>query len=132
MDALTGHPRLRVLHLSWNWPHDDGLQAAAEVGAALAALLLANAPALQTLDIHDSRLGDAGMRPVVEALRHNTHLTKLDCRGNAMSEEFARNELLPAVRANTSLCELVAGGEGVVEGAAHEAEALVAVRAQRF
>jgi hypothetical protein len=78
MGVLTGHPRLRVLNLSWNWPHNAGLQAA-EAGTALGALLLANAPALQTLDIRHCHLGDEGMRPVVEALRHNTHLSKLDC-----------------------------------------------------
>jgi hypothetical protein len=54
-----------------------------------------------------------------------------------MSEAFARDELLPAVRANTSLRELVAATEKVAgeddEQAAlmlHEAEALVAVRSQ--
>jgi hypothetical protein len=107
MGVLIGHPRLRVLNLSWNHPHGGGLQAA-EAGAALGALLLANAPALQTLDIRGSQLRDEGMRPVVEALRHNTHLTKLNCRWTEMSEKFARNELLYAVRANASLPELVA------------------------
>jgi hypothetical protein len=136
MDALTAHPRLRLLVFLWgNHPVDgDGLQSA-KAGAALAALLLANAPALQTLGIHGSRLGDAGMRPVVEALRHNTHLTKLDCTWSVMSEEFARNELLPAVRANTGLRELVAAaspGGGGGGAAAREAEALVAAHAQPF
>ncbi len=136
MGALTAHPRLRLLHLWGNRAHfNGGVQAPqAECGAALAALLLANAPALQTLDIHGNRLGDAGMRPVVEALRHNTHLTKLNCSDNGMSQAFARNELLPAVRANASLRELVArewlqglGGDA----ASGEAEALVAARAPR-
>jgi Ran GTPase-activating protein (RanGAP) involved in mRNA processing and transport len=125
MGALTGHPRLRVLNLSWNWPHNDGVQAA-EAGVALAALLLANAPALQTLDIHNTHLDDEGMGPVVEALRHNTHLTKLDCSGNDLSEKFARDELLPAVRANTRLRELVAGRSA----SERDAEALVAARTQ--
>jgi hypothetical protein len=128
MGALTGHPRLQLLNLSLNIPHGGGMQAT-EMGAALGALLLANAPALQTLDISSCRLGDEGMRPVVEALRHNTHLTKLNCRGNRISEAFARNELLPAVRANTGLRELVAAAEQDDEDAAREAEALVAARA---
>jgi hypothetical protein len=102
---------------------------AAEAGAALAALLRANAPALQTLDIGWCRLRDEGMGPVVEALRHNTHLTKLDCRCNLMSEVFASARLLPAVRANASLRELVASDHDG-HSAARTAEALVAARAQ--
>jgi hypothetical protein len=128
MAALTAHPRLRLLNISLNRPRLGGMQAA-EAGAALAALLLANAPALQTLGISDCRLGDEGMRPVFAALRHNTHLTKLNA-DDEMSEAFARNELLPAVRANTSLIQLRAGGGGVVKVAAREAEALVAARAR--
>jgi hypothetical protein len=104
LTALTAHPRLRLLDLSSNWPHNGGLQA----GAMLAALLLADVPALQTLNIGWCRVGDAGLGPVVEALCHNTHLTKLVCRGNHMSEQFARNTLLLAVRAHTSLRELSA------------------------
>jgi hypothetical protein len=124
LGVLTGHPRLRVLALPWNSPHDGGMQAE-ELGTMLGALLLANAPALQTLDIHDSRLGDAGMGPMVEALRHNTHLSKLDCSENGLSEEFARDELLPAVRANAGLRELVADDSA----GEREAEELVAARA---
>jgi Ran GTPase-activating protein (RanGAP) involved in mRNA processing and transport len=123
--SLSGHPSLRALYLSWN---DVPVEGAAAAGAALAALLLANAPALQTLDIGRSRLGDEGMRPVVEALRHNTHLTKLACNQNNMSEAFARDVLLPAVRANTGLRKLVAADLGAREGAAREAETLVAAR----
>jgi hypothetical protein len=128
MGALVAHPRLRLLDLSWNEADNEGVQTTAEAGAALAALLLANAPALQTLAICNSRLDDEGMRPVVVALRHNTHLTKLNCSWNHMSEAFARNELLPAVRANTSLRQLDVAGQGA---AAREAEALVAARRQQ-
>jgi hypothetical protein len=126
MGALTAHPRLRLLDLSWNQPNNRRGQA--DMGTALAALL-ANAPALQTLDIRGSSLGDEGMGPVVEALRHNTHLTKLDCRDNDTSEDFTRDRLLPAVRANATLRKLFARGLGG-QVAAREAEALVAARAQ--
>jgi hypothetical protein len=133
MGALTAHPRLRLLDLSINEPRRYGGVHAAEAGAAVAALLLANAPALQTLDIRWCRLGDAGMGPVVEALRHNTHLTKLNCAHNDISEAFSRERLLSAVRANMSLRELVAmeEDEDDEEGwyvAEREAEALVAAR----
>jgi hypothetical protein len=126
MGALTAHPRLRSLRVCGNWLDYGGVQAG-EAGTMLGALLLANAPALQTLDIRDSLLGDDGMRPVVEALRHNTHLTKLHCSWNVMSEAFARNELLPAVRANASLRKLIASESGR-QVAAREAQALVAAR----
>jgi hypothetical protein len=128
MGALTAHPRLRLLDLSWNDSTDGGLQA--EVGAVVAALLLANAPALHTLDIAYCYLDDEGMGPVVEVLRHNTHLTKLNCRGNETSAAFLRDALLPAVRANTALRELIASRGGAGEAAAREAEALVVARAQ--
>jgi hypothetical protein len=124
--SLTGHPSLRALDVFWHCEADDRVVQAA-LGAALAALLLANAPALQTLDIGSCGLGDEGMRPVVEALRHNTHLTELDCGGNDVSEAFARERLLQAVHANASLRELSAS-ERAGEGAAHEAEVLVAAR----
>jgi hypothetical protein len=124
LGALTAHPRLRLLNLSWNWLHGDVGVQAAEAGTMLAALLLANAPALQTLDISRSSLGDEGMRPVVEALRHNTHLTKLNCFHSELSEAFARDRLLPALRANAALRELVAGGSAPER----EAMALVAAR----
>jgi hypothetical protein len=128
MGALTSHPRLRALNLSRNLQY-GGFRSrgqARRVGAALAALLRANAPALQTLDIDANYLGDAGMGPVLEALHHNTHLTKLDCFANDMSEAFARNWLLPAVRASTSLRELAMGNSAPER----EAVALVAARAR--
>jgi hypothetical protein len=55
------------------------------------------------LDVAYCDLGDAMMRPLLEALAHNTHLRSLDCRRNDTSAAFARDELLPAVRANTGL-----------------------------
>jgi hypothetical protein len=115
-----------VLNLSQNLQHGYGGGWQARVGAALRALLRANAPALHTLDIHSNRLGDAGMGPVVKALRCNTRLTKLDCSDNRLSYAFARDRLLPAVRANASLRELAAGDSAPER----EAVALVAARAR--
>jgi hypothetical protein len=89
--ALVGHPRLRAIDLSGNSVHN----VKADAGAVLGALVAANAPALRQLNISFSQLGNAGMGPLVEALRHNTHLTKLDCTYNLMSEAFARDRLLP-------------------------------------
>jgi hypothetical protein len=78
-------------------------------GDALAALIAVDAPALQVLVCRDNFLGDAGLAPIVEALPLNRHLRELDVSDNDMSEAFARERLLPAVRANTTLRELNCG-----------------------
>jgi hypothetical protein len=121
--ALTSHPSLCALHLHNN---DVGEHQAA-AGAALGALVAANAPTLQTLSVSWSSLGDAGLRPLVLALPYNTHLRRLDVRFNSISAAFARDELLPAVRANTSLRSLI--GDGKNGGHTAAAEAHVDARA---
>jgi hypothetical protein len=126
LGALTAHRSLRVLNLSSNNVAD---QAAA--GAALGALIAANAPALQQLSISDSRLREAALRPLLEALPANTHLRELDIRMNdPMSEAFAADVLLPAVRANRSLRTLRASDytDTAVNLGVRAAEALVHAR----
>ncbi len=101
LGALTAHPSLRKLDVSWN---NAAANAVAAAGAALAALVAANAPTLHELSLRGCYLGDAGLGPLVDALSHNnTHLRRLDCRTNDLSDAFKRNRLLPAVRANTWL-----------------------------
>jgi hypothetical protein len=46
------------------------------------------------------------LAPIVDALPRNRHLKALDLRKTGMSKNFARNRLLPAVRANTGLRNL--------------------------
>ena len=128
--ALTGHPSVRVLKLAFNEPDDP-----AAAGAALGALVAANTPALQELDMQGSGFLDAGLGPLFDALPHNTHLRHLECYCTGMTADFARDRFLPAVRANTSLRKLIASpwwdneehGEAPPE--VLEAEALVAARA---
>ena len=103
MQALTGHPSLHEVDLNNNTPQD---QAAA--GAALGALVVANTPALKVLSVDESRYGNDGLVPLFDALPRNNHLRKLSCRSTGMSEAFARDVVLPAVRANTSLRTLYA------------------------
>jgi hypothetical protein len=107
LDALTGHASLRLLSL-----HGNRVQAAhqAAAGAALGAFVAANVPALTELDILRCALGDDGLRALFQALPHNTCMRTLDCRGNTMSEAFARDVLLPAVRGNASLQSMVTDG----------------------
>ena len=104
MRAFTGHPCLEVLDLSGNAPPRDQLAA----GAALGALLASNTPALEVLRLSNAALGDAGLGGLCDALPRNTHLSELDLHRAGVSEAFARNVFLPAVRANTSLRVLIA------------------------
>ena len=132
--ALTAHPTLDWLDLSLNETPDDFAEATV-AGAALGALVAANAPALTGLRVAFSFLGAVGLGPSIEALRNNTHLLMFDCCCVGMGEEFARERFLPAVRANTSLRRLHASEswnfdeeDGYVPPEVLEAEALVAAR----
>jgi hypothetical protein len=128
LGALTAHLSLRTLSCGdWNV---GGVGGAATIGAAFGALVAANAPALQSLSLPYANLRDADLGPLLDALPGNTHLTELDISGNDVSEECARERLLPAVRANTSLVQLRAQYFDM-PGSTYEAEALVASRAPR-
>jgi hypothetical protein len=124
LSALTGHRSLRALKLAFN----RVLPGAPAAGAPLGALVAANASALTQLNVGFSDLGDAGLRPLFEALPANTHLRNLDVSHNDMSEAFTRDVLLPAVRANASLTLLCAPTYGGAHPGAAEAIALVAAR----
>jgi hypothetical protein len=100
--ACTGHPTLRELNLSRNYV--DAV-AAPTAGAALAALVAANS-ALQSLDVCGCNLGDDAARPLFAAVADSTRLRTLDCRFNDISAECAREAVLPAIQANTSLRKL--------------------------
>jgi hypothetical protein len=119
LQGLAGHASLRTLHARL-WRYGDSF---------LAAILAADAPALTALDVSSSRLGDAALSQLFRALRRSTHLRALDVSDNALSERCARDALLPSVRANGSLRQLVAAHDGADWPAAREAEALVAARA---
>lgn len=88
-------------------------------GAALAALVAANAQALTSLNLSNCGLGDEGLRPLVGALAGNTALRSLDIRANDVTRALAV-PLLAAVRANTSLRSLAAGAVfgGLADGGA--------------
>jgi hypothetical protein len=105
IQALTGHPSLRTLQLRAFVSYgDDADQATA--GAALGALLAANAPALTALDISGVELWTAGHTPLFRGLAANTHLRTLRCDWTGVSAAFAADVLLPCVRAATGLREL--------------------------
>jgi hypothetical protein len=124
LGALTGHASLHTLSLSFN--RVDPAQAAA-AGAALGAIVAANAPALTELDASWSYLNDAALRPLLDVLPSNTHLRTLNVSRSDVSAAFARDVLLPAVRANTSLRTLRAS-RNTDDESVLQAEALVAAR----
>ncbi len=95
------------------------------IAPAIGMLIAANTPALDRFVLLSCNLGDAGMRPLLEALPRNTHLSTLAYVESGMSDAFMRDVLLPAVRANTSLVLLISGDE---HEAAVEARALIAAR----
>jgi hypothetical protein len=138
--ALVGHPSLDTLVLLMEGEREaeDEPETAQErsarraaLGAALAALVAADAPALECLMADALALGDDGLAPLVAALPRNRHLTELGVSNNGMSEAFAQEVLLPAVRANTSLRQLRAQEADEENGggpAALEAQELVSRR----
>jgi hypothetical protein len=120
--ALVAHPSLVQIGLSTN------VVAAADqttAGAALGALVAADAPMLQSLLLSGCALGDAGLGPLVDALPQNAHLQVLICDDNDLTPAFVRDRLLPAVRANTSLRTLKTR---LAWESAREAEAIVATK----
>ena len=127
LGALVGHPSLRML-----WISEENIAAEdrSAFGALIAALVAADAPALHILVLvnNANSLGDAGFAPIVEALPLNRHLRDLGLGNSGMSEAFARERLLPAVRANTSLRRLDSEYHWGPE--AKEAEELVKRRGQ--
>jgi hypothetical protein len=129
LGALTAHPSVRSLSLRQNFiGRLREAEDRAAVGTSLGVLLAANAPALTELNFAMCNLGDAGMEPLLEALRHNTHLRSLDCASNDITEAFAADVLLPAVRANTGLRALDASNWIITPPGAREAKELVARR----
>lgn len=121
--ALVRHPTILELGFYFNPP--GGHRTA--LGNALAALLAADS--LRELTFHKWDLGDAGMRPVLAALKGCTALRELDCWDINITAGFARRVLLPSVQANKSLraLTLLINGLGMQE--LMQAEMLVKARA---
>lgn len=99
--SLVAHPSLR----SFIWRERYRCEHQKPVGLALQALLAANAPALRHLEVFGG-LEEDGLGPFLDALPRNTHLRRLDFCTSEISHSFARDRLLPAVRANMSLRRL--------------------------
>jgi hypothetical protein len=122
--ACTGHPTLRELNLRWN--RVDHVTSPA-VGGALAALVAADS-ALQTLNVYHCNLGDDAVRPLFAAVAGSTRLRTLICCDNGISANCAREAVLPAIQANTSLRKLDSGYARAIPEL-QQATALVRARA---
>jgi hypothetical protein len=96
LGALVDHPSLSVLELCAELVSDPDA-----LGASLAALVAADAPALLKLRLNNIGLNDNSFAPVVNALAGNHHLRELDITDNRLSQAFVREQLLSAAqRAN--------------------------------
>ena len=125
--SLVGHPTLRELSLCANRV-DNTVVARRTAGEQLTSLITHNS-ALQKLDLDECILGDAGLAPIFEALPRFSTLKELHFSYETISREFARDVILPAVRANSSLRTL-SFGQYCVLPELLEAQAIVAARMQ--
>jgi hypothetical protein len=126
--AVAGHPTLQELALCENRGERWNTGASAVdvvVGAALGTLVAANSPSLRTLDLGRCRLRDDELGPLFDALPANTHLVTLRCCGSDLSEAFARERMLPAVRANGALRHLDAAGSNYTHYTGSEYESVL-------
>ena len=122
LSALVGHPTLRELGI-WSNPvrHAVDEVEVASAGAAIAALVAANSPALEQLRFCACALGNAGLHPIFEALPRNTHLRLLDCCGSYESSWFAQDVVLPSVRGHASLRTLLCNDDAVMDEVSRQA-----------
>ena len=104
LSSLEGHPTLTFLNIYNCHPPTPLAQLSA--GASLAALISADS-ALTTLVVESCGLGVGGCFQIFQALRSCRKLRHLHCMDVGIDAECAREHILPAVQANTSLVELV-------------------------
>jgi len=70
------------------------------------ARLITRCTSLRVLKLLYTALGETGLAPIFEAMRCNSGLVELAVLGEQISADFARDVVLPAVRAITSLRRL--------------------------
>lgn len=128
LGAMRGHPALRTVRLDRNdvGSGDSAVAVAATAAArdAIAGLIAADSSALRVLSFSGCGLDASALGSVFDALAQNTHLERLECRqlrgaeeeqsGNdgeerelVLDESFVITRVLPAVRACTTLRELL-------------------------
>lgn len=106
LSALVRHPTLRTLDCKCS----TAPATRNATGAAVGALIAADAPALTALSF-SGFVGTDGLGVLCAALPRNTHLRCLDLKDVQMDEACAAEHLLPAVTANRSLHYLTVDGD---------------------
>ena len=81
-------------------------QAHQQFAAGVQLAQLTAAGELKKLNLVGCNLGEAGLAPIFEALPRASRLGHLTFKGEELGSEFARDVVLPSVRANNSLREL--------------------------
>ena len=129
LGALVGHRSLRKLKFSTSFLHSScPARLIANAAAVVAAIVAADAPALEALDLSLFSFVDPKMWPILDALPLTHHLRDLDISNGFMGfmrENFVVKLLLPAVRANTGLRKLLCVNKYSNWPASQEAEQLV-------
>jgi hypothetical protein len=97
LGALTGHPSLQSLAMSGERIPDADGAARLAASEALCALVATNA-ALTRLSVPYWALGDEALRPLFDALRHNTCLRRVDFSGNRASEALLTDAFMSLPR----------------------------------
>lgn len=115
--AILATCPLRFLNLSDNWLGDEG-------AASVAAIIAADLPALERLDVSDNQITDSGATTLVLAVLRNTHLRLLNCENNRLGAK-AVEAVVRLVHESTSLKSL--NVSGCIESAEHRRTLTVAV-----
>ena len=94
------------------------------------ARLITRCTSLHVLNLPGNGLGEAGMKPIFEALRGNAGLVELTIWSEHISANFAHNVVLPAVLGNTRLRKLegLLSGDGLRLPALQEVEDILEAR----
>jgi Ran GTPase-activating protein (RanGAP) involved in mRNA processing and transport len=108
---------LRFLNLSDNWLGDEG-------AASVAAIIAADLPALERLDVSDNQITDPGATTIVMAVLRNTHLRILNCENNRLGAK-AVEAVVQLVHESSSLKSL--NVSHCIESAEHRRTLTVAV-----
>ena len=114
--ALIGHRHVRCVCL-WELPVSYMPDTDGVLSDGLAALVRANAAALEVLSVDGYVSSDRDLGAMVDALAVNTRLRVLAFPGRYASDAFVNGRLLTAVRANRSLRTLQV--EGAEQAVAH-------------
>lgn len=115
--AVIANCTLRALNLSDNWIGDEG-------AASIAAIIRADLPALERLDVSNNKITDVGATAMATAAVRNTHLLMLNCEGNRLGPK-AVDAVVRLIRETRTLKSLNVAG--CIDSADHRRTLTIAV-----